>query len=185
MYEIFFCLFFQMQLDEQTRLIAERGMVLIGNEDEDDNDFEKITEEDQDKRTRGIVSSDTAAILSGNKQTVDTYIWHFFYIYVSAYNFPFYLYFLGLGSGPLDVRIKKLAEERDDLQDTVRRLKMDLDEEKSRSQRLERSPFNPEEAEWETKKVLDDYKFKLQKSEQDINTLQTNVRLLWNYYQNF
>ena len=100
--------------------------------------------------------------------------------------FPFYLYFLGLGSGPLDVRIKKLAEERDDLQDTVRRLKMDLDEEKSRSQRLERSPFNPEEAEWETKKVLDDYKFKLQKSEQDINTLQTNVRLfLWNYYQNF
>ena len=109
----------------------------------------------------------------------------FFYIYVSAYNFPFYLYFLGLGSGPLDVRIKKLAEERDDLQDTVRRLKMDLDEEKSRSQRLERSPFNPEEAEWETKKVLDDYKFKLQKSEQDINTLQTNVRLLWNYYQNF
>ena len=78
MYEIFFCLFFQMQLDEQTRLIAERGMVLIGNEDEDDNDFEKITEEDQDKRTRGIVSSDTAAILSGNKQTVDTYISHFF-----------------------------------------------------------------------------------------------------------
>jgi len=138
----------QMQLDEQTRLIAERGMVLIGNEDEDDNDFEKITEEDQDKRTRGIVSSDTAAILSG------------------------------LGSGPLDVRIKKLAEERDDLQDTVRRLKMDLDEEKSRSQRLERSPFNPEEAEWETKKVLDDYKFKLQKSEQDINTLQTNVARL-------
>lgn len=138
----------QMQLDEQTRLIAERGMVLIGNEDEDDNDFEKTTEEEQDKRTRGIVSSDTAAILSG------------------------------LGSGPLDVRIKKLAEERDDLQDTVRRLKMDLDEEKSRSQRLERSPFNPEEAEWETKKVLDDYKFKLQKSEQDINTLQTNVARL-------
>merc|ERR1712045_732372 len=138
----------QMQLDEQTRLIAERGMVLIGNEDEDDNDFEKITEEDQDKRTRGIVSSDTAAILSG------------------------------LGSGPLDVRIKKLAEERDDLQDTVRRLKMDLDEEKNRSRRLEKTPFNPEEAEWETKKVMDDYKFKLQKSEQDINTLQTNVARL-------
>ena len=63
---------------------------------------------------------------------------------------------------------------------------MDLDEEKSRSQRLERSPFNPEEAEWETKKVLDDYKFKLQKSEQDINTLQTNVRFIFfcGIYQN-
>ena len=85
MYEIFFCLFFQMQLDEQTRLIAERGMVLIGNEDEDDNDFEKITEEDQDKRTRGIVSSDTAAILSGtNKQTADTYLWHFLFTFMSV-----------------------------------------------------------------------------------------------------
>ena len=76
-----------------------------------------------------------------------------------------------------------LAEERDDLQDTVRRLKMDLEEEKNRSQRLERSPFNPEEAEWETKKILDDYKFKLQKSEQDINTLQTNVRLFVELFQ--
>ena len=43
-------------------------------------------------------------------------------------------------------------------------------------QRLERTPFNPEEAEWETKKVIDDYKFKLQKAEQDISTCQTNVR---------
>jgi hypothetical protein len=40
---------------------------------------------------------------------------------------------------------------------------------------LERTPFNPEEAEWETKKVIDDYKFKLQKAEQDISTCQTNV----------
>ena len=81
MYEIFCFLFFQMQLDEQTRLIAERGMVLIGNEDEDDNDFEKITEEDQDKRTRGIVSSDTAAILSGNKQISGTFMEFFVYIF--------------------------------------------------------------------------------------------------------
>lgn len=86
----------------------------------------------------------------------------------------------GLGPGPLDVRIKRLADERDDLQDSVRRLKLDLDEERNRSQRLEKSPFNPEEADWETKKLIDDYKFKLQKYEQDINTLQTNVRALSN-----
>ena len=137
-----------MQLDEQARLVAERGMVLIGNEDEDEDAaaFDaKTTDEEQEKRTRAIVSAETATILSG------------------------------LGSGPLDVRIKRLAEERDDLQDNVRRLKMDLDEEKNRSQRLERTPFNPEEAEWETKKVIDDYKFKLQKAEQDISTCQTNV----------
>jgi len=141
----------QMQLDEQARLVAERGMVLIGNEEEDEDAaaFDaKTTEEEQEKRTRAIVSAETATILSG------------------------------LGSGPLDVRIKRLAEERDDLQDTVRRLKMDLDEEKNRSQRLERTPFNPEEAEWETKKVIDDYKFKLQKAEQDISTSQTNVARL-------
>ena len=68
-----------MQLDEQTRLISERGMVLVGNEEEDE-EFEKTTEEEQEKRTRAIVSSDTAAILSG------------------------------IGSGPLDVRMKKLGE---------------------------------------------------------------------------
>merc|ERR1712115_613592 len=133
------------------RLVAERGMVLVGNEEEDEDAavFDaKHDADEQEKRTRAIVSNETAGILSG------------------------------LGSGPLDVRIKRLAEERDDLQDTVRRLKMDLDEEKNRSQRLEKTPFNPEEAEWETKKVMDDYKFKLQKSEQDINTLQTNVARL-------
>ena len=42
---------------------------------------------------------------------------------------------------------------------------------------MERTPFNPEEAEWETKKVIDDYKFKLQKAEQDISTCQTNVSI--------
>jgi hypothetical protein len=75
-------------------------------------------------------------------------------------------------------RIKRLAEERDDLQDQVRRLKLDLEEEKNRSQKLERTtPFTPEESDWETKRVIDDYKFKLQIYEQDINTLQTNVSL--------
>ena len=43
---------------------------------------------------------------------------------------------------------------------------------------MERTPFNPEEAEWETKKVIDDYKFKLQKAEQDISTCQTNVSIM-------
>ena len=41
--------------------------------------------------------------------------------------------FLTIGTGPLDVRIKRLAGQRDDLQDTVRRLKLDLEEERSRS----------------------------------------------------
>ena len=58
---------------------------------------------------------------------------------------------------------------------------MDLEEERQRNSRLERMaphPMSPEETEWETKKAIDDYKFKLQKAEQDTNTLQTNVSIL-------
>lgn len=151
----------QAQLDEQGRLLAERGMVLVGNEDEEttceDEDRANangaLNYEDQEKRTRAIVSSETASILGA----------------------------LGLKGQPLDVRIRKLADERDDLGDTVRRLKMDLEEERQRNSRLEKMaphPMSAEETEWETKKAMDDYKFKLQKAEQDINTLQTNVARL-------
>ena len=53
------------------------------------------------------------------------------------------------GSGPLDVRIKRLAGQRDDLQDTVRRLKLDLEEERSRAS-LARGAADREEIErWE------------------------------------
>merc|ERR1719210_107744 len=151
----------QAQLDEQARLLAERGMVLVGNEDEDttceDEDRANangaLNYEEQEKRTRAIVSSETASILGA----------------------------LGLKGQPLDVRIRKLADERDDLGDTVRRLKMDLEEEKARNSRLEKMAphqMSAEETEWETKKAMDVYKFKLQKAEQDINTLQTNVARL-------
>jgi len=151
----------QAQLDEQARLLAERGMVLVGNEDEETtceaedraNANGALNYEEQEKRTRAIVSSETASILGA----------------------------LGLKGQPLDVRIRKLADERDDLGDTVRRLKMDLEEEKARNSRLEKMAphqMSAEETEWETKKAMDDYKFKLQKSEQDINTLQTNVARL-------
>lgn len=159
----------QAQLDEQTRLLSERGMVLVGNEDEEISceeqdranangyfDHELKPEDDQDKRTRAIVSSETASILNG------------------------------LGKGPLDVRIRRLANERDDLMDSVRRLKLDLEEERQRGARLEKEGgggrgvegAGSEGGEWESKQVVDDYKFKLQKSEQDINTLQTNVARL-------
>ena len=68
-----------MQLDEQNRLLTERGMVLVGNDDGDEDedlasDDGKAGAGDQDQRTRAIVSAETAAILTG------------------------------LGKGPLDVR---------------------------------------------------------------------------------
>jgi len=63
----------------------------VGNVDDSGDEFED--EESggalQEERTRAIVSTETASILDG------------------------------LGKGPLDVRIKRLASERDDLQDQV------------------------------------------------------------------
>ena len=45
--------------------------------------------------------------------------------------------------------------------------------------RLERSaPFTEEEADWETKKMIDDYKFRVQKAEQDMTTMAANVARL-------
>jgi len=87
----------QAQLDEQARLLAERGMVLVGHDDGEDSGGTENTGPDsgvsageQETRTRAIVSAETAAVLSG------------------------------LGPGPLDVRIKRLADERDDLQVRVK-----------------------------------------------------------------
>jgi len=136
----------QAALANQQAMLQERGLVLLGS-DEGVEEGEIADETEQEKRTRAIVSQETANILSG------------------------------LGSGPLDVRIKRLAGQRDDLQDTVRRLKLDLEEERSRSS-LARGAATQEELERETKKLLDDYKFKISKSEQEIATLVANVARL-------
>lgn len=135
----------QQALTEQQSMLQERGLVLLG--EGEDGDGEDCDDVEQEKRTRAIVSQETANILAG------------------------------LGSGPLDVRIKRLAGTRDDLQDTVRRLKLDLEEERSRSS-LARGAASMDEIERETKKLLDDYKFKISKSDQEIATLGANVARL-------
>merc|ERR1711922_57579 len=124
--------------------MAERGLVLLGG---DEDEQETLDEDEQDRRTRAIVSQETANILSA------------------------------LGPGPLDVRIKRLARQRDDLQDMNRRLKLDLEEEKNLSSSA-RGANTQQEIERETKKILEDYKFKISKVEQENATLQaTTARL--------
>merc|ERR1711902_270396 len=134
----------QQALTEQQAMLQERGLVLMG---EDENEDAECDEMEQERRTRAIVSQETANILAG------------------------------LGSGPLDVRIKRLAGQRDDLQDTVRRLELDLEEERSRAS-MARGAADMEEAERETKKLLEDYKFRISKSDQEIATLEANVQTL-------
>jgi len=132
----------QAALRSQQEMLAERGLLLTDTLSE-----ESLLEEEQDQRTRAIVSQETANILNS------------------------------VGGGPLDVRIKRLAGERDDLQDSLRRLKLDLEEERSRSS-LARGAASVQDIERETKKLLDDYKFKISKNEQEIATLTANVARL-------
>merc|ERR1719266_1124545 len=133
----------QAALASQQAMLQERGLVLMGSGEEGVEESEAVDEMEQEKRTRAIVSQETANILSG------------------------------LGSGPLDVRIKRLAGQRDDMQDTVRRLKLDLEEERSRAS-MARGAADMEEMERETKKLLEEYKFRITKSDQEISTLEAN-----------
>jgi hypothetical protein len=82
------------------------------------------------------------------------------------------------GSGSLDVRLKKFAEERNELLDEVRHLKLELEEERSKRMSDSRSghgSLSNGPLDEETSKLMSDYKFKLQKAEQDVSTLQANV----------
>ena len=106
----------QQALTDQQAMLQERGLVLMG---EDENEDGECDEMEQERRTRAIVSQETAAILSGLGKS-GLQAWPALTVTCS-------------GSGPLDVRIKRLAGQRDDLQDTVRRLKLDLEEERSRA----------------------------------------------------
>jgi len=132
---------------QQQQNMLEERGLVLLGGEEAEDEEETVGEDEQERRTRAIVSQETANILAG------------------------------LGTGPLDVRIKRLARQRDDLQDINRRLKLDLEEERNLSS-SNRGAATQQEIERETKKLLDDYKFKISKCEQENATLQANVARL-------
>ncbi|XP_035721301.1 leucine-rich repeat flightless-interacting protein 2-like isoform X3 [Vespa mandarinia] len=84
------------------------------------------------------------------------------------------------GKGSLDVRLRKFASEKKELEDQIRHLRLELEETKNRI-RSERSPGGltySEDIQREANKLLIDYKFKQQKTEQDMSTLQATVARL-------
>ncbi|XP_054287127.1 leucine-rich repeat flightless-interacting protein 2 isoform X2 [Macrosteles quadrilineatus] len=83
------------------------------------------------------------------------------------------------GSGSLDIRLKRFVEERNELLDELRRVKLELEEERASRGRHANGPTDDQDdVQREANKLLGDYKFKLQKAEQDVNTLQANVARL-------
>ncbi|XP_054719113.1 leucine-rich repeat flightless-interacting protein 2-like [Uloborus diversus] len=152
-------------------LIAEHGLVLVGGEEEE----EDIREDDDDNLSDGekkkleskrqkriakmaLVSQEGADILKN------------------------------AGSGNLDVRLKKIAEEKQDLLDEIYRLRLDLEEERQKAYKLDQLSLmrtganGPEmkllEVQREANKQVSDYKYRLKRAEQEITTLQSSVSRL-------
>ncbi|KFZ66554.1 Leucine-rich repeat flightless-interacting protein 2 [Podiceps cristatus] len=90
------------------------------------------------------------------------------------------------GEGPLDVRLRKLAGEKEELLSQVRKLKMQLEEERQKYSKND--GMNPDiiglengsdlqliEMQRDANRQISEYKFKLSKAEQDITTLEQNI----------
>ncbi|XP_040519635.1 leucine-rich repeat flightless-interacting protein 2 isoform X37 [Gallus gallus] len=90
------------------------------------------------------------------------------------------------GEGPLDVRLRKLAGEKEELLSQVRKLKMQLEEERQKYSKsdgmspdivgLENgSDLQLIEMQRDANRQISEYKFRLSKAEQDITTLEQNI----------
>ncbi|XP_052652344.1 leucine-rich repeat flightless-interacting protein 2 isoform X9 [Harpia harpyja] len=90
------------------------------------------------------------------------------------------------GEGPLDVRLRKLAGEKEELLSQVRKLKMQLEEERQKYSKSD--GMNPDiiglengsdlqliEMQRDANRQISEYKFKLSKAEQDITTLEQSI----------
>ncbi|XP_055489499.1 leucine-rich repeat flightless-interacting protein 2 isoform X5 [Leucoraja erinacea] len=95
----------------------------------------------------------------------------------------------GAGDGPLDVRLKKLADEKEELLAQIRKLKLQLEEERQKSSKVENVLTDSDrlengtdlqilEMQRDANRQLSEYKFKLSKAEQDFATVEQNVARL-------
>ncbi|XP_062071987.1 leucine-rich repeat flightless-interacting protein 2 isoform X2 [Lepus europaeus] len=90
------------------------------------------------------------------------------------------------GEGPLDVRLRKLAGEKEELLSQVRKLKLQLEEERQKCSRSDGtagdlaglqngSDLQLIEMQRDANRQISEYKFKLSKAEQDITTLEQSI----------
>nr|CAD7426161.1 unnamed protein product [Timema monikensis] len=145
---------YKAQLEERDRLIQEKGLIIVGDDQLSSEDESVGDDSPKKPPKRALVSIESAEMLET------------------------------AGEGSLDVRLRRFAEERNELLDQVRHLKLELEEERSRhksdAKRIPGASLNGpdtdfEDIQREANKLLGDYKFKLQKAEQDVSTLQANV----------
>ncbi|XP_069862708.1 leucine-rich repeat flightless-interacting protein 2 isoform X9 [Dipodomys merriami] len=93
------------------------------------------------------------------------------------------------GEGPLDVRLRKLAGEKEELLSQIRKLKLQLEEERQKCSRNDGiagdlvglqngSDLQFIEMQRDANRQISEYKFKLSKAEQDITTLEQSINRL-------
>ncbi|XP_072247443.1 leucine-rich repeat flightless-interacting protein 2 isoform X2 [Leuresthes tenuis] len=93
------------------------------------------------------------------------------------------------GEGPLDVRLRKLAEEKDELLGQIRKLKNQLEEERQKHSKVDGAYTDGErlengtdlhfiEMQRDANRQISEYKFKLSKAEQEIGTMEQNISRL-------
>ncbi|KAM6169519.1 leucine-rich repeat flightless-interacting protein 2 isoform 8-T8 [Rhynchocyon petersi] len=93
------------------------------------------------------------------------------------------------GEGPLDVRLRKLAGEKEELLSQIRKLKLQLEEERQRCSRSDGavgelaglqngSDLQFIEMQRDANRQISEYKFKLSKAEQDVTTLEQSISRL-------
>uniref|UniRef100_A0A3Q3DS17 Leucine-rich repeat flightless-interacting protein 2 n=1 Tax=Hippocampus comes TaxID=109280 RepID=A0A3Q3DS17_HIPCM len=93
------------------------------------------------------------------------------------------------GEGPLDVRLRKLAEEKDELLAQIRKLKNQLEEERQKHSKVDSVYVDGEKMENGTElhfiemqrdanRQISEYKFKLSKAEQEMGTMEQNINRL-------
>ncbi|XP_060727997.1 leucine-rich repeat flightless-interacting protein 2 isoform X9 [Tachysurus vachellii] len=93
------------------------------------------------------------------------------------------------GDGPLDTRLRKLAEEKDELLSQIRKLKTQLQDERQKHSKMESvytegerlengTDLNLIEMQRDVNRQISEYKFKLSKAEQEMGTMEQNINRL-------
>ncbi|XP_041804141.1 leucine-rich repeat flightless-interacting protein 2 isoform X1 [Chelmon rostratus] len=93
------------------------------------------------------------------------------------------------GEGPLDVRLRKLAEEKDELLAQIRKLKNQLEEERQKHSKMDSTYTDGErmengtdlhfiEMQRDANRQISEYKFKISKAEQEMGTMEQNINRL-------
>ncbi|XP_045475718.1 leucine-rich repeat flightless-interacting protein 2 isoform X2 [Harmonia axyridis] len=143
------------ELDERDKLITEHGLVIVAEEIEETNGDISMSSVGTPKKS--LVKVENAKFLEN------------------------------AGDGTLDVRLSRFIKEKRDLEDEINHLKLELEEEKSKKRKSHslgstNGPVSDYETEGDTQKdgssLLADYKFRAQKAEQDVATLQATVARL-------